>query len=56
MQLARPLLATDPKRFVKRPVRELSSPARTSATIGNDLKLFAATFVAGFLFVSVLIG
>jgi hypothetical protein len=56
MQLARPLSAMDPKRFGKGRVRELSFPARKTATLSNDLKLFATTFVAGFLFVSILIG
>jgi hypothetical protein len=56
MQLARPLSATDPKRFGKGRVRELFLPAPASATFGNDLKLFAMTFAAGFLFVSIVIG
>ena len=50
MQLARPAFAPDPRRFGRR-VRgvKASSPA------GTDLKLFATTFVAGFIFVSILI-
>jgi hypothetical protein len=56
MQLARPAFAMDPKRFGKGQVRELSGPAPAPTEISNDLKLFAITFAAGFLFVSILIG
>jgi hypothetical protein len=34
----------------------LALPAMQGSTISDDLKLFAATFAAGFLFVSILIG
>lgn len=57
MQLARPSFALDPKRFGKGRARVLdgyAEPAR--AAWSSDLKLFATTFVAGFLFVSILIG
>jgi hypothetical protein len=50
MQLARPLFAPDPRRFGRR-VRD----AEGRSAIGADIKLFAVTFVAGFLFVSILI-
>jgi hypothetical protein len=55
MALARPAIALDPRRFGKRPlfVRD-GEPMR--ATISEDLRLFAITFAAGFLFVSILIG
>jgi hypothetical protein len=56
MQLARPKFALHPKYFGKGRVRELSSPAAPRLTLSNDLKLFATTFVAGFVFVSILIG
>lgn len=56
MQLARPAFAIDPKRFGKGRVRDLSIVPSRLSTIGGDLKLFATTFVAGFLFVSILIG
>jgi hypothetical protein len=56
MQLARPLFAMDPKHFGKAPVRDRSFPLRGAATLGDDITLFATTFVAGFLFVSILIG
>lgn len=44
------------KPFGRGPVRELSSPARAEVRISDDLKLFATTFAAGFLVVSILIG
>jgi hypothetical protein len=51
MQLARPVHAVDPRRFGKRAVA-----VRASATQMDEWKLFAATFLGGFLFVSILIG
>jgi hypothetical protein len=56
MQLTRPAFALDPKSFGKGRVRELSDAAQVAPTISADLKLFATTFLAGFLFVSILIG
>lgn len=58
MQLARPAFALHPKSFGRGRVRLLSGPpeARTPLTLSNDVKLFATTFAAGFLFVSILIG
>jgi hypothetical protein len=53
MQLARPTIALDPKSFGKRRARK--SPSKGSSTLANDVKLFAATFLAGFVFVSILI-
>ena len=55
MQLARPTIALDPKSFGKRRVRKAAS-APGGSTLANDVKLFAATFLAGFVFVSILIG
>lgn len=55
MQLARPARAVDPLRFGRRaPATAAVMPAEPS--ISDDLKLFALTFVGGFLFVSILIG
>jgi hypothetical protein len=56
MQLARPLLATDPRRFGKgrRRFFDQAPPARGS--VRDDLTLFLTTFAAGFLVVSILIG
>ena len=56
MHLARPVFAPHPKLFGKGPSRDLSSPAPAKAAISEELKLFATTFLAGFLFVSILIG
>jgi hypothetical protein len=52
MQLARPMFARDPRRFGRGVARELDAERTTS----GELKLFALTFIAGFVFVSVLIG
>ena len=43
------------KPFGRGPVRELSPPAPPQSGFGADLKLFATTFAAGFLVVSILI-
>ena len=56
MQLAKPVVATNPRLFGRGPVRELEAAAAAEANLSDDLKLFAATFLAGFLFVSILIG
>lgn len=50
MQLARPAFATDPRRFGRR-VRD----AQVISPILADLRIFTITFLAGFLFVSILI-
>lgn len=55
MHLGRPVFAPHPKSFGRGPVRERDEAVQPSA-FADDLKLFAMTFVAGFLFVSVLIG
>jgi hypothetical protein len=57
MAFTRPAAAIDPRVFGRRsiPRPEEQQQPRSSA-LGDDLRLFAATFVAGFLFVSVLIG
>lgn len=54
MQLARSVSAVHPRQFGRGPrkVLELSPAARP---ISDDLKLFATTFAAGFIFVSVLL-
>jgi hypothetical protein len=56
MAFIRPAAAIDPRVFGRRsmPLTE-EQPLRSSA-LGDDVRLFAATFAAGFLFVSVLIG
>lgn len=56
MQLARPLTALDQRRFGRGPVWLTVAPAAPAAiALSDDLKLFATTFAAGFLFVSLLI-
>jgi hypothetical protein len=56
MQLARPIIAPDPRRFGRGRLRELAlNPPRATMAMSDDLKLFASTFAAGFLIVSVLI-
>jgi len=54
MQLARPLSAADPRSFGRGRLRELCA-APSAPALPDDLKLFATTFIAGFVFVSVLI-
>ena len=53
MAFTRPATAIDPRVFGRRSIpRADAQPARSSAP-GDDLRLFAVTFAAGFLFVSV---
>jgi len=56
MQLARPVIAANSRRFGRGPVRDLEVPEEAGPVFSDDFKLFAATFLAGFLFVSILIG
>lgn len=56
MQQFRPAFAQQSLRFGRGPVRTIQEPVGTSTDRWSDLKLFAATFLAGFLFVSILIG
>jgi hypothetical protein len=53
MQLARPAFAPDPRIFGRG--RTLVSIPAMPSSISAELKLFATTFVGGFLFVSILI-
>jgi hypothetical protein len=55
MQLARPAFARDSRAFGRSRTRVLCA-VRDEWKVSDDFKLFATTFVAGFLFVSVLIG
>jgi hypothetical protein len=55
MQLARPAFARDSRAFGRGQTRVLHV-RRDEWKPSEDFKLFATTFVAGFLFVSVLIG
>lgn len=54
MQLARPVIAVHPYHFGRGPMRSVAAPDAEPAA-GDDLKLFATTFLAGFLFVSMLL-
>jgi hypothetical protein len=54
MQLARRIVAADPRMFGRGPNRLLDA-GQSASGISADLKLFATTFVAGFVFVSILI-
>lgn len=56
MQLSRPAFALHPKLFGKGRAKDLAMPSPQGITISEDLKLFATTFIAGFLFVSMMIG
>lgn len=55
MQFIRPAFAPHPRRFGKGQVRVLTMPSEPVWELTDDLKLFVATFLAGFLFVSILI-
>jgi hypothetical protein len=54
MQLARRIVAADPRIFGRGPKRLLEA-APAESRINDDIKLFTMTFVAGFVFVSILI-
>jgi hypothetical protein len=54
--MLRPAIALDPRLFGRRiPGFILGDDEETGWSVGDDLKLFASTFTAGFLFVSALI-
>ena len=55
MQRVRPAFAAHPKGFGRAPERVVIEPLQPML-LSSDLKLFAATFLAGFLFISILIG
>jgi len=55
MQLARPASAIHPRRFGRGPSRTVEPTRPAAAGLGDDIKLFATTFAAGFIFVSVLL-
>jgi hypothetical protein len=57
MQSFRPAFALNPRLFGRGPTRVIeTSPAQRALAISDDLKLFVGTFIAGFLFMSILIG
>jgi hypothetical protein len=54
MQLARPAIAIDPRRFGRGRQLDLGpAPVEAAPSLGDDLKLFLTTMAAGFIFVSV---
>ena len=53
MRVMRPAIAIDSRSFGKRFVLHDVPQARRAWTIGPDVRLFAATFLAGFVFVSI---
>ena len=55
MQLARPVSAAHPRQFGRGPLRQVDQACPAAKLISSDLKLFATTFAAGFVFVSVLV-
>ena len=55
MAHARASIALDPRQFGRGPVRLVEGCYERRWSISDDLKLFATTFAAGFLFVSILI-
>jgi hypothetical protein len=55
MQLARPVIAPDPRSFGRAGLRVARAAPIAPASLSDDFRLFATTFIAGFLFVSVLI-
>jgi hypothetical protein len=57
MLLARPAFAPHPRLFGRGRIRDLTTAGMSVAPspLATDVKLFATTFIAGFLFVSILI-
>jgi hypothetical protein len=54
MRTGRTLVAADPRLFGRAACAQVAQEAR-AWNAGDDLKLFATTFAAGFLFLSILI-
>ena len=55
MRTARPAIALDPRRFGRRVFFSISTETAPTPAVSDDLRLFAISFAAGFLFVSILI-
>jgi hypothetical protein len=56
MRLVRPAFAMHPRRFGRGRARVLVLPTPPAWALSDDFKLFATTFIVGFVFVSILIG
>ena len=56
MHFTRPRLAPDPRGFVRGPARtDFAARAVARPRLSDEVRLFATTFAAGFLFVTCLI-
>ncbi len=55
MQSARPVIALDPRCFGRGRVWRDPVPAKAASRLQEDLRLFGTTFLAGFLFVALII-
>jgi hypothetical protein len=55
MHGARAVIAADPRLFGRAEARHFEPLPERGWTLSDDVKLFASTFAAGFLFVSILI-
>jgi hypothetical protein len=55
MAVVRPAVALDSRRFGRGPTVCGEAAPKRAIALGDDVRLFAITFAAGFLFVSVLI-
>jgi hypothetical protein len=55
MRSSRALVAADPRFFGRARAWPLSAPEDEPRALVDDLRLFASTFAAGFLFVSILV-
>lgn len=55
MRTTRALIAADPRQFGRATAFQLDMPQEPGWTLSDELQLFAATFAAGFVFVSILI-
>ena len=56
MAVVRPSYALDPRRFGRAAIPFAEAAPASPSRHSDDLRLFALTFAAGFLFVSILIG
>jgi hypothetical protein len=55
MRSSRSLVVADPRLFVRARAWRLAEAEDEPRALGDDLRLFASTFAAGFLFVSILV-
>jgi len=55
MAHARPAIALDPRSFGRGQMRSFEPISDRELRLSDDVKLFATTFVVGFLFVSIFI-